>query len=102
MADDAPAHMPFDHRLPSEISLYVLRQLRGVDLLTACIASAAWWRLVNCERLWQQACQHRWPDAFVDGMGRLPPPAAVSAPIVMPEWVQPVHSLAYSSFATQP
>lgn len=82
--------------LPPEISLYVLRHLGCLDLLTACAASATWWRLASAERLWQRACEHRWPDAFADRVsGQLPEAAIHSAPFAMPPWVERTPSRAH-------
>lgn len=76
-----------DQILPSEISLCILRRLRGAELAVACAASSVWARLVRSERLWRKACEHRWPCAFAGPLGRLTRAAGMPAPITMPPWV---------------
>ena len=72
--------------LPSDLNICILRRLRGIDLVAACQASAAWAALVQAEGLWEKACLYRWPAAFGDRL-----PAASDdheTPFEMPSWVR--------------
>jgi len=87
-----------DRFLPSELNLCILRQLRAVELVIACCASSTWARLVRYERVWQLACEHRWPEAFAGCFCRLSRAASVPAPIYMPSWVLPCMSRLHLSY----
>ena len=56
--------LPVDRFLPSDLSLCVLRRLRGTDLVAACQASATWATLVRADGVWRRACVWRWPHVF--------------------------------------
>lgn len=75
--------------LPADLSLLVLRRLRGHDLVAACRASQLWESLVCAEGVWQQACCYRWPHVF-GGAGAAASDAVDPAapPLEMPPWTR--------------
>ncbi len=75
--------------LPADLSLLVLRRLRGHDLVAACRASQLWESLVCAEGVWQQACCYRWPHVF-GGAGAAASGAVDSTapPLEMPPWTR--------------
>ena len=67
--------------LPVELTLCVLRHLTGEELALACAASALWASVVRQEEVWRKACEHRWPEAFVDVLGCVPAATMAPAPL---------------------
>ena len=93
---DAPAHLylSIDRWLPNELSICVLRRLRGVDLVAACQASATWAALIHAESVWRQACVFRWPHAFSADYPSPDSNADHAPPLATPQWVHspPAHT----------
>lgn len=78
-----PDEQNYTSRLPSELSLHVLRRLGPWDLVAACRACAAWDHIARSEGMWRHACDYRWPER-----SRATPPlrAGDGAPLEMPPW----------------
>ncbi|EOD11757.1 hypothetical protein EMIHUDRAFT_257304 [Emiliania huxleyi CCMP1516] len=78
-----PDEQNYTSRLPSELSLHVLRRLGPWDLVAACRACAAWDHIARSEGMWRHACDYRWPER-----SRATPPLrdGDGAPLEMPPW----------------
>ncbi|KAG8467566.1 hypothetical protein KFE25_000882 [Diacronema lutheri] len=48
-------------RFPSELIVHIVRVIDCWDLVAMCRANPEWGALIDAERLWLKASQHRWP-----------------------------------------